>query len=333
MARLILHVGTHKTGTTTIQDTLFHNRAQLSRRGVIYPRIGLSRGQHGLVCVWNQLPFPFAIEDPAAAWDRLVRRWAGTDATVFVSSEEFSRALPENRRVDMAELRARLRPFDEVRLVCTLRRQPDFLQSIYQQISRDRPGPPLEPFLTQARKSAVASGLWLDYRHLYQHFLCGFAPEEIVLISYEGAKRAPGGVLGACLAVIDPALAPEELEALDRGDSNVSPNPLAQFMANTLAAPGSASDWAIGIAEDILREHFGTDRPMTLFTTAEMRAFRARFGPANRALEKAVAPYQPGFALERISPAREAVSRQDITAAVWRRYARAIWRARHAAVA
>jgi hypothetical protein len=37
MARLILHAGTHKTGTTTIQGVLAANRAALAERGVYYP--------------------------------------------------------------------------------------------------------------------------------------------------------------------------------------------------------------------------------------------------------------------------------------------------------
>lgn len=328
MARLILHVGTHKTATTTIQDTLFHNRGRLRQRGVIYPRVGRSCGQHALVCVWNRLPPHFAIADPAGAWDALVRRWADTDATVVLSSEEFSRGLPDDRRVNMADLRARLRPFDEVGLVCTLRSQPDFLQSIYLQISRDRPAPPIAPFLAQAGQSAMASGLWLDYRHLYQHFLSGFAPEEIVLVSYEAARNAPGGVLGAYLSLIQPGLSLGDLEGLDRGDSNVSPNPLAALMANTLAAPRAAPEWMIARAAEVLARQFGPDNPATLFTPEETLDFQRRFEPANRALEQAVAPYQPGFAMAPILRKGGAVSRADLGAAVWRQFSRALYQTR-----
>lgn len=37
MTKLYLHIGTEKTGSTTIQDTLFKNRKTLSENGILYP--------------------------------------------------------------------------------------------------------------------------------------------------------------------------------------------------------------------------------------------------------------------------------------------------------
>lgn len=37
MTHIILHVGMHKTGTTTIQNTLFENRDELEKAGIYYP--------------------------------------------------------------------------------------------------------------------------------------------------------------------------------------------------------------------------------------------------------------------------------------------------------
>jgi hypothetical protein len=35
--RLVIHVGPHKTGTTSVQSTLHANRQALLRQGVLYP--------------------------------------------------------------------------------------------------------------------------------------------------------------------------------------------------------------------------------------------------------------------------------------------------------
>ena len=35
--RVILHVGTPKTGTSHLQDVLFRNREMLAKRGILYP--------------------------------------------------------------------------------------------------------------------------------------------------------------------------------------------------------------------------------------------------------------------------------------------------------
>src|SRR3954452_14461676 len=42
---LLLHIGPHKTGTTTIQNQLAAGRRRLHRRGIVYPGLG---AQHRL---------------------------------------------------------------------------------------------------------------------------------------------------------------------------------------------------------------------------------------------------------------------------------------------
>ena len=56
MSRIILHVGTHKTATTTLQDTCAANRRRLAAHGVVFPEVGPTNGQHTLVTRWIPLP-------------------------------------------------------------------------------------------------------------------------------------------------------------------------------------------------------------------------------------------------------------------------------------
>src|SRR5688572_14535297 len=44
--RLILHAGTHKTGTTSIQAALAENRRWLSERGFVYPQLSFCSRSH-----------------------------------------------------------------------------------------------------------------------------------------------------------------------------------------------------------------------------------------------------------------------------------------------
>ena len=114
MSEIIIHIGTHKTGTTTIQDTLFHNRKLLKARGVVYPRIGLIAPHHNLVTRWIDLPLQFRARRSALAnWESLARAWAGGDETLLLSSEEFSRMQPA---VDFRELRGLVDAFDRRRI-------------------------------------------------------------------------------------------------------------------------------------------------------------------------------------------------------------------------
>ena len=56
--RLVLHVGQHKTGTTSIQDFLLSHRTALSALGLWYPRAGLVGAQHA------QLPVAYLGSHP-----------------------------------------------------------------------------------------------------------------------------------------------------------------------------------------------------------------------------------------------------------------------------
>lgn len=331
MARAIVHVGTHKTATTMLQDMFFHNRKLLWKRGILYPQVGRSHGHHGLVCPWNPLPAPYGVDDPEREWRAVVAAARGRDVTLLLSSEELSRALP--RKVAMRELRARLDGIDDIRVICTLRNQRSYLQSIYQQISRDRPGPPFEAFHAQAMRSGFASGLWLDYNGLYDHLLTGFDASEITLVSYEAAAAAPGGILGRFLDLAGSGLRPADLTPFAEGASNTSPEPLATLVANQIAAPNRYEPWLIAAVTAALRDSFGAEQRTTLFNKAEEHRMETQFGPANRRLEERVAALQPDFALAPILPAGDPVRRSQLTVPVWRQIARAVYRARRAAAA
>ena len=69
MARVVLHIGTHKTATTTLQDTLATNRALLAEQGIVYPSIGRATGHHTLATHWIDLPKVYYEPAPAAGSD------------------------------------------------------------------------------------------------------------------------------------------------------------------------------------------------------------------------------------------------------------------------
>ena len=137
-ARLVLHIGQHKTGTTSLQRTLSLNRAGLARRGVIYPRLpGWRDAHHALV------PALVGAENCAA----YVRRRLGrTDAdaaavsaralggvqaladdrpddTLVLSSEAIFRSLPDFAFDGLLETLSGLAR--DVRLVCYIRHPAD----------------------------------------------------------------------------------------------------------------------------------------------------------------------------------------------------------------
>lgn len=93
MAKLVLHIGTHKTGTTMIQNRLHAARGDLAEQGVIYPDAGQHTGHHWALTDWIALPAAYTRRGGGVTGlTTLAERWRDTAATVLLSSEEFSRA-------------------------------------------------------------------------------------------------------------------------------------------------------------------------------------------------------------------------------------------------
>jgi hypothetical protein len=120
--RIILHIGTPKTGSTTLQTFLFNHRALLQKNGIIYPYTGLyTQGSSGprhrkLTNKWH------ADYD---RWQRLFEEIETQKANTCIISAEGFFKYPE--RAD--ELRERFAQHD-VSIVVYLRRQDRFLASV-----------------------------------------------------------------------------------------------------------------------------------------------------------------------------------------------------------
>ena len=128
--RLILHVGQSKTGTSTIQDFLAHNRRRLWREaGVLYPQAGRQGAAHHRIAALF-LPAGNAAwirrEDAASLRASLDEEAAqSSTGTVVISSE----ALFNARSID--DVRSFFDGFT-VEILVILRRQDRWLDSLYQ---------------------------------------------------------------------------------------------------------------------------------------------------------------------------------------------------------
>lgn len=320
-ARLILHVGTHKTATTTIQNTFAANRALLARHGVDYPKIGTVPGHHGLVTKWVRLPDVYALPGgPERAWER-VGEMASPGRTVVLSSEEFSRGLPEPR-VDFREARAILGKFDEVRVVCTLRDQLSYLQSIFLEVAKKQAPPPWAQFLVGALQTGFGAGLFLDFAALDDHLRQAFARDEITYLDYTSAQSGPGGMLGAMLALAGAGIAAEALAAVNGGRANVSPEPLASWAASQIAAPWAAPKELMALVAGAVHEELAPGQRTTIYTRAEELRMLAHFAPLNARFAERIGEAQPGFCVTAPAPGGRKLTREDLGPGFWLRIAR-----------
>jgi len=121
---LVIHIGTHKTGTSALQ-AFFGNRAdELDTRGVHYLRSGRAAGKAHHELSWGIRERHGA---DVSAWDAVrAELKANAKATQVISSEAFW-------FTDPAAVKAQLSGVEDIRIVIYLRRQDKYLQSLYKQ--------------------------------------------------------------------------------------------------------------------------------------------------------------------------------------------------------
>ncbi|WP_435106102.1 hypothetical protein [Arhodomonas sp. AD133] len=190
MTRFVIHIGMHKTGTTSIQAGLHGARDALAERGVLYPDLGPNHS-HPLVSMFCDAPLDYyvnfysGIDTPGkvAAFNHrhresldaqlAARKWQ----TVLLSGEELGTGLNES------ELRAFKRYCDRYassyRIVCYL---------------RDPVG-----FATSATQQQVQAGLTLEelyrtpprvrYRQILEKYIRVFGRARIHLRTYQSNRR------------------------------------------------------------------------------------------------------------------------------------------------
>lgn len=181
MKKLILHIGTHKTGSTSIQNYLKSNRAKLIGKGwgLFDSEKFLSVSSPGSANSW--VMFSGSRQNFTATIDsRFYDEISKIDGNVIASCEEISWMFnPE----EINALKENLdKIFDEITLVIYFRRQDQFLVSHYQQGFRTShstaamfygrelmPIPKYEPYMDK----------YLDYHVFYSRWADVFGGENI----------------------------------------------------------------------------------------------------------------------------------------------------------
>ncbi len=128
-----LHVGGPKTGTTYLQEVLWHNREELRRDGLLYP--GRFHGSH-FHAAQDLQSFAFnGHADPhvPGAWSRLLDEARSHQGNVLISHEVFALAAAEHIDRAMQAL-----SFAEVHIVYTIRDLARQIPSVWQEDLKNR---------------------------------------------------------------------------------------------------------------------------------------------------------------------------------------------------
>lgn len=179
MPTLYIHSGRHKTGTTSLQKTLFDHSRTLARHGYLYPRTGLSQIRNN----WGHHDLAYALRQRSTGtklWTELRTEADTADLpNVVVSSEELS-LLPFSHFPGTAPYRMITEVFEgyDIRLICYLRPQADMAASLYNHnVKAAGETADIMQFLVRVAKR-------LDYAYYLNVAATALGPEAIVVRRY-----------------------------------------------------------------------------------------------------------------------------------------------------
>lgn len=187
---VLLHIGPHKTGTTSIQGALHVARPRLLEHGVVYA--GNVR-QHRRAAMPLTGGKGLSGEPPQdrADWDQLVADVAGEpERRVIVSTEVFSEADDGVARFVVEQLGG-----DRVHVVVTLRPLARILPSAWQQFVRNRLRTPYDRWLTETLSHPEDRGtpgsFWRRHHHDEQveRWASIVGPERLLVVVVDETDR------------------------------------------------------------------------------------------------------------------------------------------------
>jgi hypothetical protein len=198
MRACYIHLGTHKTGTTSIQMILGRHAEVLARFGFLYPLTGRpddAPAQHNIAFSLRDDP-RFRRSDGTI--EELLEEIKGSNLDVILSSEEFSHALhyePEKFRKLVDQI-ASLCP--RIVIVIYLRRQVEYIRSNYFERLKSGFALTFEEYAMKRLESEL-SEFPLDYSKLISA-IDNLATTEVIVRSYDAVRN--GRVVADFLEVV-----------------------------------------------------------------------------------------------------------------------------------
>jgi hypothetical protein len=181
--RVYLHIGLPKTGTTSVQDTLWDNRRALAPTGVHYPGYIVEAHYHATIDLQRERYHEWLRPLSEGAWDRLVADIRAWPATSVVSCELLATATPKEIERALSSL-----DFAEVHVVCTARDLARQVPSAWQEYIKTGHTITLPELLRAVRtgEPAETSELFWDFQDLPQilrRWTSSLPPERVHVVT------------------------------------------------------------------------------------------------------------------------------------------------------
>lgn len=192
--RVLLHVGTPKTGTSYLQDVLFRNRPRLERHGLLYPADRFDA--HFLAALdLMALPWGGLQAEAIGRWDAVAEQVRRHDGTAIISHEILATA----SRSQVGRALSSLGHDDgtEVHLVLSVRDLVRQIPAEWQENVKHRSTVSYEEFLAQLsdpeRASRIATWFWgvQEIPDILDRWGHDLPPERVHLVTVPPPGGAP----------------------------------------------------------------------------------------------------------------------------------------------
>jgi DNA-binding ferritin-like protein (Dps family) len=181
MRRVILHVGTEKTGSTYLQSVFARNQKLLKKYGILYPVSGIESGHH----YWLAKAFGFRYQSKRICEDLEERalsnlraelnNWPGD---VLLSSEHFDINANKNSLMQLRDYFSG----EQLEVVLVARNQVDYSQSLYAEGIKWTNVRSFGEFLDRTEKQE-------RYSYLRRYMLWNEIGASFALVDYDANKR------------------------------------------------------------------------------------------------------------------------------------------------
>ncbi|HTX59637.1 MAG TPA: hypothetical protein VMH02_08135 [Verrucomicrobiae bacterium] len=294
---LFLHVGTHKTGTTSIQELIALNEARLDEMGVYVPRAGRPWGRPDILGVghhnvaWELLGHG-SFAPQGGTFAELLEEIAARQApSALLSSEElqYLHARPDVLR----SVAARAADYGYgVTVVLYLRQQADYIQSIYSQAAKSGLAADFAEFVARAiglgSYGTAPVVLRFVYSELADPFALAFGRTRLILRFYRSTDDT-STLLRDFVETLGPGVSFDDLELPEA--LNVSPS--IMHVLNGMYATVREREPSAPDPQQLVRQYFQSRDVLTFMEKldamleSEVAAALERFSPDNRRVEAA----------------------------------------------
>ncbi len=183
MKTLYIHIGVHRTATSSIQEFMGKNRANLLKRGYLYP-FGVRRH---FKLMQHMFSNDSDIDQIAANLLLRSNNKSNPVHSVVISDEDIC------MRRDLSKLET-LRKYFNVKIIFCLRRQDLWLESWYLQNIKWQWNPKLSHLSFDQFRATQEDYFWIDYDNYLKNLEQIFGQENIQVYTFERSQMPQGPV-------------------------------------------------------------------------------------------------------------------------------------------